>query len=209
MILVTGSTGYLGQAVMREFHRRQVSAWVLHQCDLRKPVTAADVLSLRPDVVLHLAARVPKAPADYHDRVAAMETVQMLTNALVSFPEARFLLVSSHVAADPASSAYATGKAMCELALRLIEDSGHLVVRLPGLFGLPRRSGTIYDAALRGEIADSYGPYPAMHVEDAAQHIVDLALSPACAGPVRVRELSYPVGQLARRVAQFARELAS
>lgn len=203
MILVTGATGYLGQAVMRQAHAAKLDVRgvsradvdLLDQAAVDRFLQAAD-----PTRILHLAAEVPKTPAAYDDHEAALRSIAMVEHLLGH--GSSIVFASSRIAGQP-SCAYAWGKLVAECLVW-----PYLVLRLPGLFGLPRRDGVIYEAAKRGDVRDSYGPYPAMHVDDAAAAILR-----ACADDYQGashRRLGYgTVEEFRERVAQFARELAS
>jgi nucleoside-diphosphate-sugar epimerase len=201
VILVTGAGGYLGRFVMERLRTQGVDA-VANTDDLTKPVVP------RPGVtrVLHLAAKTPKAPNDYQDEERGRETVEMLLHVREAYA-CPIVLASSHVASE-VGSAYARAKWTSEYALK---NSGrsHCIVRLPGLFGLPRRGGTIYEAALRHDVRESYGPYPAMHVIDAAELFVRIALAFDADGDAEIHTIIYErPWMLKARVQQFATELA-
>ncbi len=128
---------------------------------------------VKPTMVIHCAAVVPKSSADYEDGVAAWASLAM-TTWLSKYATCPLVFASSLTAADTQST-YAEGKRCAEFVLKVAD----VTMRLPGLFGLPRQSGVIYQAARAGAIPDSFGPYPAMHVADAAEYLVRAATMPS------------------------------
>ncbi len=176
MILLTGASGYLGRHVEAVLSARGTPhvGTVHHSCDLTDGKVVDELARrVKPDVIIHCAAVVPKDPASYHDDEAAKASVEMMRN-VTAFAACPIIFPSSLVVADRWSSAYAYGKWQAEQYL----SSGSVLMRLPGLFGLPRRSGVIYNAAKSGVIPDSFGPYPSMHVADAAEYLVRAATMP-------------------------------
>lgn len=182
MILVTGASGYLGRHVADRLLAHKLSFALTSRgdvgslpCDLRNAEPVYELLKhLAPTVIIHCAAVVPKASGSYADFVSANASALMMKN-LAAFAECPIIFASSLVAANRDDSEYAHGKWRAEQYLR----SGSVSMRLPGLFGLPRRSGVIYEAARMGAIPASFGPYPAMHVADAAEYLVRAATMPS------------------------------
>jgi nucleoside-diphosphate-sugar epimerase len=178
VILVTGATGYLGQFVLARLlaldcpvtvtSRRGGGVWL--PCDLTDAAAVHHLLTcVHPEAVIHCAACVPKTSPDYDDEHQAQLSLVM-TYTLATVFTGRMIFASSLTAANPATD-YARGKYLAE---GLIREG--VVMRLPGLFGLPRRSGVIYEAARSGVIPASFGPWPAMHVQDAAEYLVRAAV---------------------------------
>lgn len=169
MILVTGSSGYLGTYVCAALRARNVEYLNAPRAGVRR---LADVLQ---DTVIHCAAVVPRTAADYEDTHAALVSID-LVKALAAEPRGYQMVFASSLSilAEPLS-AYACGKLVGECNLT---RTGDVNMRLPGLFGLPRRSGVIYEAAASGVILESFGPYPTMHVADAAEYMVRAATMP-------------------------------
>jgi dTDP-4-dehydrorhamnose reductase len=212
-ILVTGASGFLGGFVQRAVHaaghellttsRRSGDAAV----DLAAPgIAAALAQALRPDVVLHLAARsridecegdIPRARAVNADAV----------DALAERFGARLLTVSTDLvfdgrhapygALDPVAplSVYGLSKAEGEERARA---HGARVVRLPLLFGADDQgrgaSASLRAALLAGRRASLFtNEYRTpLHAADAAAALVELVVDPAgpgllhVAGPERV-----------------------
>jgi len=191
-VLVTGASGYLGGAVLRALDDLGVACVAtatrsFEPCDL---LDAEQVRALfarvRPRAVVHCAARVPRDTAGYADAAGAAANVTMLRNVLAQ-PDCRVVYISSmavyegHLpqpvresSAQAPRAAYARGKWDGELALLARGRTDDLALRVPGLFGLPRRSGVLYNATraflTRGtfDLQAAETRWAAMHVDDAA-----------------------------------------
>jgi nucleoside-diphosphate-sugar epimerase len=93
--------------------------------------------------------------------------------------------VDEEDAVEPLAAGYARGKWMAEQRLFRRHRPGDVALRLPGLFGLPRRSGVLYNAAKafltfgRFELAAPPRLWAAMAVEDAAEYLVRAATMPS------------------------------
>lgn len=202
---MTGAGGYLGRQVLANLTTRGVRCVptslrgdVGVACDLTDTDAAGPLLRrLAPAVVIHCAASVPAAPADYDDLAGEAASVGMLetVTASVSCP---IVLASSmtvygagaaypvHEDAECAPApGYARGKRSAEELLLARGQQGDVVMRLPGLFGLPRRSGLLYRAAVaflgrsRFDLVACPGPWAAMAVGDAAECLVRAATMPS------------------------------
>jgi nucleoside-diphosphate-sugar epimerase len=182
MILLTGASGYLGRHVLPKLEARglphmatSLSGTVGASCDLLSNHETWLLLErVKPAVIVHCAAAV-----NYSD-VALADDSQLMTWNLWDACDAPVVLASSHLAETPEVNAYARSKSLSEGFVLRREGC---VLRLPGLFGLPRRAGVIYASALNGDVKDSYGPYPAMHVADAAEYLVRAATMPSDGHP--------------------------
>jgi nucleoside-diphosphate-sugar epimerase len=84
-----------------------------------------------------------------------------------------------------AGPGYATGK--LEAESRLLQQSGTdvVILRLPGLFGPPRQSGVLFNAALAFardkdfRLAEPVPQWSALHVDDAADSVVKATTLPS------------------------------
>lgn len=178
MILLTGATGYLGRHVMERLRQRRIDfvPTTSTLCDLTSARETWTLLErVNPSCVIHCAAVVPKCEAEYHNRAAGDASDEMVRN-VVTFAQCPVVFASSMTAHRPTTE-YASAKWVGEVFVSN-RNARNPVLRLPGLFGLPRTSGVIYDAAKAGVIPESFGPYPAMHVTDAAEYMVRAAAMP-------------------------------
>ena len=211
-ILVTGAGGYLGRHVLGVLKARQLrcfptslSGRVGESCDLTDHVALRRLLArTRPSVILHCAAIVPKTLSAYDDHDAA-ETSLSMVRILSKVATCRIVLASSMTVysgvtrfpvsedrIEPPEAVYGRGKWLAEQALFRRQSSDDVALRLPGLFGPPRRSGLLYHAArafLKGEeflLAASTEIWAAMAVADAAHYLVQAAMTPTHCAPQAV-----------------------
>lgn len=173
MILVTGAKGYLGGHVLRLLKERGVRCSG-ERCDLLNREAVRGMLNrLEPTRIIHCAAIVPKTPADYQDTAAAAASVTMTRN-LANYARCPITLASS-MTADYRGWGYARGKWMAEMLMGVVRGTS---LRLPGLFGPPRRGGVLYNAArafLAGEtfeLTTVPSSWAAMDVRDAAECMI-------------------------------------
>jgi len=211
-ILLTGAAGYLGRHVLAKLSARQIpcaptslSGGVGESCNLTDIEAVCSLLDrVRPSVVIHCAALVPKSVQAYDDISTAESSVVMLTN-IAENARCRVVLASSMTVYDGATefpvdeegveapaAGYARGKWMAEQALFGRGSPGDVALRLPGLFGPPRRSGLLYSAARafitrrKLELTPPAGLWAAMAVEDAAEYLVRAAVMPSDNAPEAV-----------------------
>jgi nucleoside-diphosphate-sugar epimerase len=144
-------------------------------------------------VIIHCAAIVPTSQTDYQDSAAAARSVAMC-QTLAQHADCRLVLASSMTVYSaggagpvPESAArlpapgYARGKWEAEQAVFARQRAGDVAVRLPGLFGLPRRSGLLFNATVAFlarrpfAVVTTGEPWAAMAVDDAAECLVRAA----------------------------------
>lgn len=192
-ILVTGANGYLGSHVLSKLREKgqPTVALTRQDCDLTDEIAVRTVLDrIKPRVLIHCAAEVPKSSAAYGDSHAAESSVAMVralsNSALCPIVFASSMTVYSGSTrfpvgeedAVPPSAGYAFGKWRAEQILAARNVLGDVALRLPGLFGLPRRSGLLYNAAKSFATHGKFEPtgvpdiWAAMAVQDAAQYLV-------------------------------------
>ncbi|MFT5511498.1 MAG: nucleoside-diphosphate-sugar epimerase [Hyphomicrobiaceae bacterium] len=213
-IVVTGAQGYLGDAVCRALNRHGLQyAGLAHRpagklvaCDM------TDEASVRAHIaphshVIHCAAIVPSTAEGYADENAAAESLAMIDALLCTRPQHIVFPSSMTVYApdaqmpvdesDVTSNAigYAAGKIRAERKL-LSSGISTSVLRLPGLFGPPRRDGLLYNAAIafaagkRPSLPADPPLWAALHVDDAASYCVSLIQAPGLSS--RILNVGYP-----------------
>ena len=211
-ILLTGAAGYLGRHVLAKLNARRIpcaptslGGRIGESCDLTDIEAVRSLLDrIRPSVVIHCAALVPKSVPAYDDISTAEFSVAMLKNVAEN-ARCRVVLASSMTVyagatefpvdeegVEAPAAGYARGKWMAEQALFGRDSPGDVALRLPGLFGPPRRSGLLYNAAkafmTRGnfELTTPAELWAAMAVEDAAEYLVRAAVMPSDSPPQAV-----------------------
>lgn len=203
-ILVTGASGYLGSNVLSKLQSKglrcvSVSAngSIGMQCNLTDSKQVISLLNkVKPRLIVHCAASVPKMFSAYEDSITTRENIKMVKN-VAEYAQCRIVFISSMTVYDqtmnfPADeleslsplTSYAKGKLEAEQIILKRRFAGDVALRLPGLFGLPRRSGFIYNAikaALSGskfDLLPNLGIWAAMLVEDAADYVVKASIIP-------------------------------
>ena len=222
MILVTGANGYLGRYVAAllaegdidyvatartgEIVRQRAGARPFSYrvstgipCDLTEPLAVRALLGqAKPTRIIHCAAVVPKHPAGYSDGLAAAQSLAMVRN-LAELAECPITFASS-MTADYKAGGYARGKLLAEWVIAERKNPADVVIRLPGLFGAPRQSGVLYNAAIAFLTAQPFvldavrTTWAAMDVRDAAECMVTGEYT----GPTKPMDLRLALGVVAR-----------
>lgn len=200
LVAVTGSTGFLGQALVQALAARGCRLRLLVRRDPVGRIPAglspeivigsvADPAALArlvrgADRVIHVAGLV--RARDRTELFAANQagTARLAAAVLAEAPTAPVLLVSSLAAREPGLSAYAASKHAGELALQAAGPGRNwTVVRPPALYG-PGCADTLplFRMASRGLLpllGPAAGRIALQHVADAAAQIAFLAEMPA------------------------------
>ena len=198
-ILITGSQGFLGRAISQKLKSLNVNLILtgrrpqdgIYLCDLNSiSEFSALVNYCKPDLIINCAAFVPQSPSDYNNQSCSRNTVKMVKNILTS-SSCPVLHISSMTVygkgsctdnvykesdAGGPTSEYGSSKWESELLLKS-DPRPTLSIRIPGLYGISKKSGLVYNTLLACK--NSRVPtlpkepvlWSAMHVDDAAEGI--------------------------------------
>lgn len=198
---VTGATGFLGQHLVRALAD---DGWRVRILARRLPVSpfwsglepqvipgdlddenALTRLCVGAQAVVHGAGLISGTRAQL-DKVNVDGARRMARAAEAASPEARFILVSSLAAREPALSDYAGSKRAGEAAAREILGERLIVARPPAIYGPgDRETLRFFELAERAPILPVLHPQARValiHAEDAARQIAALASFAGVAG---------------------------
>lgn len=197
--------------------------------DLTEPDAVADYFARNQvDAVIHCAALVPKAAADYADDLAGAASVRMTEN-LVATGVPHIVFASSMTVYHPETSmpvredsivpgvtGYGGSKRRAEQMLCAADNLKTTILRLPGLFGPPRKGGLLHNAAMQlaqgqtPELSGSFPMWAALHVEDAADLLCRAVRTPPAQSRILNAGYADPMsvtGTVSRLAAIFGIEM--
>jgi nucleoside-diphosphate-sugar epimerase len=213
-VLLTGANGFLGRHLSSEFIRSGIELIKTTRkgdnnsvaCDLNSKENVGYLINLvKPDLIVHSAAFVPKTLEDYKNLESSYLNRKMLENILMSskvplvyissmtvYGNSKNIVRCESDAGSP-ESPYGVSKYEGELLLK--EDGrDSLSIRIPGLFGEGRDSGLVNNILMNLsseedlELPKSPILWAAMDVKDAAKVIIRLVKNSAFKGytPINV-----------------------
>ena len=199
-ILITGASGYLGSILVNNIDDKdhEIFAVSLSGSPFTVGYDLTNIESVKtmmnwanPDCIIHCAAYVPDCEPGYNDIKLSSSNEQMVRNILSQslcpilyvssmtvYGSPSNLPVAEHSRCDPIT-VYAQSKLNSE---RLIKGSGRngFAIRIPGLFGLPRKNGLVYNLLTAAKynkncvLPSKPELWSGMHVADTSQAILNL-----------------------------------
>lgn len=201
-VLLTGAQGFLGAALVEILSNMDNIKLIKHSrnkengfynCNLTDKNSVSEMIeNIAPDLIIHTAAFVPKTLSEYESE-ASEQNILMVENLLCN-KNVKFINISSMTVygslssevirsedsiLDPESK-YGCSKLKVERFL-LKKENPTLSIRIPGLFGVNRKSGLIYNLLNSFSTGDEFvlpdKPilWAAMSVNDAALLISKIA----------------------------------
>ena len=203
-VLITGANGFLGKHIYKKFSEESIELFKTSrdgfnnsiECDLMSKIAVENLIKkIRPELIIHCAAFVPKSTKDYNDKKSLLINSTMLKNLLNS-SDSRMIYISSMTVYEGLDkiilheldslkpfSPYAKSKFEGEMLLKC-DGRDSLIVRIPGLFGKNRKKDGLVSNVLKALISQSDFNLPdkptlwaSMSVEDASTSILKLFLN--------------------------------
>ncbi len=199
-VLITGSQGYLGSEIVSQMKSIKNIRIVKtgrekgdYLCDLTNLKNTRQLLiDKNPDLIIHCAASVPKNIKDYDkdstDSLIMVENLLKTSNSPIVFISSMTVYGENVInpvcesSIENPESKYALSKWNSEQLIKKHKRKS-LIIRIPGLFGLPRTDGLVANiiTSLKNDKMPEMPNKPllwaAMHVKDAADSIIKLSLS--------------------------------
>jgi nucleoside-diphosphate-sugar epimerase len=199
-LLITGASGYLGSRLLNCINKKIFNVFSVSQNSNGAmqgyDLTCIDsvtrmIKKFNPECIIHCAGYVPSDMSGYRDISKNMSNELMTKNLLQStscpiiYVSSMTVYGSSHNSSIDESvecfpeTAYAKYKLSGESLIKLDGREG-FAVRIPGLFGLPRRSGLVHNLLMYAKYNTSFSSpespifWSGMHVADAADAILKL-----------------------------------
>ena len=209
-IAVTGAKGFLGKELVSQLLHQSydvISLTKQHGDLLSLSQTKAIFATYKIDLVIHCAAFVPKTIDEYNNASLAKNN-DLITKNLIRSTSCPIIYMSSMTVYNASttainedapkcpSSAYARSKLRGERYIKASKRNA-LIIRLPGLFGINRKSGLIYNnlkqlsQSISLQLPEKPLIWAAMDVKDAAQSII-LLINNITLNGVNCINISYP-----------------
>ena len=229
--LLTGATGYLGKKLFSQLRARGDDVVAVSRqgeegiagCDLMSlPSVERLVSSVPPDCIIHCAAQVPRNLDEFQDVSIASSNIAMMNNILRAttcpviyvssmtvYGEAPNSPVNERAKCTPTTE-YAASKLSCEWLMENLSRRG-LAIRIPGLFGYPRRAGLVHNlisaAVTQTELTlpQNRLQWSGCHVDEVVRAIIQLlpaaknrfsAVNFGCHGSVSINKLVSIVNEI-------------
>ncbi|WP_160116173.1 NAD-dependent epimerase/dehydratase family protein [Legionella busanensis] len=200
-VLITGAHGYLGHHLVTKFKQNNVQVIEVLRtpdgnklgCDLTDKSSVLRTFSkLKPDIIIHCAAFVPKSLSEYNNTRLSLLNSEMLKNIL-NASNCPIIYISSMTVYGPSTnilrkesdagkpqSEYGKSKYLGECILKESKRDS-IAIRIPGLFGGNRTDGLIANllkSLMQGKppnLPQSPLLWAGIDIEDAADGIFQLS----------------------------------
>ena len=158
-LIITGSSGFLGGElinILKKNKKYKIIQIPKNINLLSKKITQDFIRSHNPDILLHLAAFVPKTKSDFNNLKKVSQNHKMLLN-VVSKINCPIIFISSMTVYEGCKnrlySETDTLNPMTKYAIDKLKSEKFLkknkfdsfILRIPGLYGVRRKKGLIYN----------------------------------------------------------------